>query len=123
MKRPNGITFLSLVLGWLTMGGFGNAWVILTGKFNLPPILGYLALAYGIATLFSCIGLWRMKKWSLFALRSWMVVCTILLVVFYIGAIDRILEKYIGAIAFSIFLGFIFWSLDNYVSSKFKTVT
>ncbi len=114
---------LSLALGWLTIAGFGNAWVILSGQFGLPPILGYLALAYGIATLFSCIGLWRMKKWSLLALRSWMVVCAILMVAFTIGSIDIILGQYLGAIGFSVFVGFIFWSLDKYVSSKIKTVT
>ena len=124
MKRPTGITLLSLVLGWLTMAGIGNGWAVLSGSFApLPPVLGYLALAYAATAFTACLGLWRMKNWGLIALRSWMGVCALSLIVFMYIFSEMVLGGSLGGLGFLAFVGVLFWLLHRYVSSKFNPVT
>ena len=119
MKRPFGITICALLLGWLAIAGFGNGWIILSGQISeLPKSIGLIAFFYGITALSSTIGLWRMKPWGIIAVRSWMAVCLLFLIVFTILFNKLILGGYLGSFGFLIFTGSLFWLLDRYVKSK-----
>ena len=119
MKRPIGISILAFVFIWLTIAGLGNAWVIIEGKNSgLPVILGYIALIYGLTTLVASVGLWMMKIWGLYAVRTWMILCGI----FFIGFMAVFNRSFFGgiltSIGFLVFIGIIFGFLNSYVTSK-----
>ncbi len=118
MRRPIGITVLALILGWLSIGGFGNAWVILgTDEPYLPSVLGVLALVYGVVAMALVIGLWRMQPWSIVALRGWMLVCLGTMATFAytfgVGAVPLI--WWVAVLVFFLFVVALFWWLDRYV--------
>lgn len=70
MKRPAGITMISLLLGWLAIAGFMN------GIFsNHGPILLADAILYGIFAAVSAIGLWFLKPWAYTAVIAWSTTC------------------------------------------------
>jgi hypothetical protein len=93
-RRPIGGTIFALILGWLSVGGFGNAlvWRSARASFQVPessplgrfleaassPFFSLLALAYGATALVACIGIWRMRSWMTNAFLAWGVVVIIL---------------------------------------------
>lgn len=123
-KRSTGITLLCFLLGWLSIAGLGNAWVILTGRVpNLPVWVGGIALCYGIAAGSACIGLWRMRYWGFRALRVWMCVCGLLLVSFVIVFPGNVfLGGYWGVLAFLTMFGGLLFALDRYVGKRVRAV-
>jgi len=124
MKRPFGITISAFFLAWLAISGFGNAAIIFTGQFpEMPTIVGVVALLYGITALFSTIGLWGMKQWSIVAVRSWMGVCFLFLIVFTTLFHNLMLGGFLGAFGFFLFTLLLFWLFDRYVKSKLKPAT
>ena len=76
-KRTSGITVLSLILGWLSLAGFGNYYVMLSNPNYGTPAISYVALAYGCMALLTCIGLWKMKQW---AYKSFLLWCAIVII-------------------------------------------
>jgi hypothetical protein len=118
MRRPLGITILCLALGWLTIGAFGNSYLIIAGELGLPWYHGILAVAYGVSTLLACVGLWRMRVQGLYWLRAWMLVCFVLIL-----ATVPVFGIPLGAAAFivAVQLG-ISWLLNRYVSGRVQRV-
>jgi hypothetical protein len=123
VKRPFGITVLCLVLGWLTLAGAGNAFLMFSGRFEgVPPYLGAFAAAYTVAALIACTGLWQMKAAGLYALRAWMGICVATLLAM-IPSFAHFASGGIGGIlGFVLFIGFLFWLLHTYVSNRVKSV-
>lgn len=118
MKRPTGITLLSLLLGWLAIVGMVNAWFIFSGDFpHLDPVLGFVALMYAASALSSCIGLWQMKSWAPRALHSWMVICLLIFAGFALGFDDFMRGGIPGIIGFAVFIGLFFLGIHRYVQS------
>ncbi len=119
MMRSRGITVLCVVLCLLTIAGFGDSIVMLSGQIALVPSwLGYLTLMFGITAGGAAVGLWRMKRWGLYSLRAWFVACFILL--FTSGYVFN-LATYGGIMTVAIVtlvLAGLFLALDRYVSSK-----
>jgi hypothetical protein len=86
-QRPKGATIVALLLGWLAIGGFGNAfmWQVVGGSMDVPrnspaarflelaqgPMLPVLTLLYGVTALAACIGIWRMRPWMDKAFLAW----------------------------------------------------
>jgi uncharacterized membrane protein len=78
---------MSLLLGWLAVAGFINAfaWKAAALAFDetLPPRLSVfidaaqswgftiLALAYGLTALAAAIGIWRLRPWMARAFMAW----------------------------------------------------
>jgi hypothetical protein len=125
VKRPVGIRLLSFVLGWLAIGGFGNAWISLTPRASgLPSWFGGIALCYGVTAALACVGLWRMRRWTILAMRAWMGVCGTLLIGFIAVFPSRtILGGYWGVLAFCAVLSALFFSMDRYVCSWLSSGT
>ncbi len=88
MKRPLGITILSLLLAWLAVAGFGNAviWNLSTVQElmqKLPPsermpIVGgpaftAIALVYGVTAALASVTLWRMHPAASLAYGAWCI--------------------------------------------------
>jgi hypothetical protein len=92
-RRPIGATFLALALGWLALGGFGNALVwraaneSFRGAESSPlarfleaassPLFTIIALTYGGTALAACIGIWRMRPWMTKAFIAWGIAVTV----------------------------------------------
>jgi hypothetical protein len=87
-QRPTGIAILAVVLGWLALAGFGNAFVWrsipdealsqLSAAPAIPmlhaaasPYFSAIAIAYGLTGLLSCVALWRMRPWASQAFVCW----------------------------------------------------
>lgn len=73
MKRPPGITLLSLLLGLLAAGAFvltmtAEALAELSVRWQLVR-LG--ALAYGLCAIVAAAGLWKMRRWGYLAFVAW----------------------------------------------------
>ncbi|MDW3094427.1 MAG: DUF2127 domain-containing protein [Gammaproteobacteria bacterium] len=119
MKRPIGITISAIFLGWLTISGFGNAWMIISDQSSeTPKFIGVIAFLYGISALVSAIGLWGMRQWAIYAVRSWMGTCILFLIVFTTLSDNLILGGLPGALGFFVFITVLFWLFDRYVKSK-----
>lgn len=119
--RSRGITALCVVLGLLTIAGFGDSLVMLSGQIDLiPSWLGYLTLIFGITAGGAAAGLWRMQRWGLHSLRAWFAACFILLFasafVFNWASAGGITSIAIMALV----LAGLFFALDRHVSSKTK---
>jgi hypothetical protein len=73
VKRPLGITILTLMLGWLSLAGIGLALLAPTlARLNVP--WGWYraaALAYAVTALIAAAGLWRLAPWSYSAFIVW----------------------------------------------------
>jgi uncharacterized membrane protein (DUF2068 family) len=85
---------LALALGWLAIGGFGNAlvWRGAAASLQVPdssrpaqfvaalssPLFTGIALAYGATALLACIGIWRMRPWMATAFAVWGAVVTLM---------------------------------------------
>jgi hypothetical protein len=118
MRRPFGITILCLALGWLTIAGFGNSYLILAGEFGVPRYHGMLAAAYGASTLFACVGLWRMKVRGLYWLRAWMLICFVLIL-----TTVPVFGIPLGGAAFILAVQLVVsWALNRYVSGHVQRV-
>ncbi|MEW8101056.1 MAG: hypothetical protein AB2785_04740 [Candidatus Thiodiazotropha endolucinida] len=71
VKRTKGITVLSLLLGWLSLAGFGNSYIMMSNSGYGSPAFGIGAAAYGILAFAACVGLWKMKRWGYTAYLLW----------------------------------------------------
>lgn len=118
MKRPTRITLLCLALGWLSVAGVGNSYLLLTGQFyGLPAYLGLFMAAYAVSAFFACIGLWRMKTWGLLCLRIWMFV-SLSMAIALIPALQAFsLGERMAILGFTLFVAILFWVLNRYVTS------
>ncbi len=124
MNRPGGFTFLSLVFGWLSIGGFLNAWGGLSGAVEvMPKPVAFLGLMYGIAAGASAMQLWRFRPSAVIAIRAWMVVCTLFMITFSYFFWSMILGGAVGLLSFGIFIGGLFFVLDRYVHRKLEIAT
>ena len=120
-KRPSGITFLCLVLGWLTLAGVANGAILLQGRFGplLPEWMASIAFAYALTAAASAIGLWKMRKWGLRALRTWMAVVVGFFVCFILVVPEGVvLGGYVGGALFLLFVAAVLYLLDQYVSTR-----
>lgn len=121
MKRPFGITLLCLLLGWLTLAGVGNAYLILADQAaGLPFYLGFFAVAYAITAFVACVGLWRMKRSGLYGLRAWMIVCLGMLVAMIPSFGGIALGGVLGIFMFVLFVAVLFWLVHRYVVSRLQ---
>ena len=119
MRRPGGITVLCLILAWLTFAAAGNSYFILTGQFaGLPVYLGVFAVAYGVSALVACIGLWRMKRWGMYWLRAWMVICLGMFAAMIPSLHQIAFGRIVGFGAFIVSAAGLFWLLHRYVAAK-----
>ena len=94
-RRPFGVTVASILLGWLAVGGFGNAivWNLHSvqetlhrlGKHLGGSFLTLIALAYGAAAAATCVGLWRMRPWATCAYSVWAIAVLMLFGYFAFG--------------------------------------
>lgn len=113
---------LSLLLAWLAIVGAVNAWFVFNGEVTgLHPAFGFAGMLYSISALAACIGLWRMRSWSLRALHGWMILCLLIFAGFAIRFDDFIRGGVPGLVGFSIFIGLFFLGIHRYVDSKFST--
>lgn len=121
-RRPVGITWLCVLLAWLGVAGFGNAVVIFSRPVRLlPPWVGVITLAYALTASAAAVGLWRMRRWGLLALRAWMAACLILLGCFVVIFPSRIILGGLwGAATFTVGLIVVFWRLDAYVVTRIE---
>ena len=72
MKRPKRITAICVIFCFLTLAGFGDSVVLISGELSgTPQWLGFLTLVFGITAGAATLGLWRMKRWGVGALRAW----------------------------------------------------
>jgi hypothetical protein len=86
MKRPTGITVISVLLAWLAVAGIANAvvWNLsvvqellarLPSSERLPdiggPFFSLLCLAYGLAAGSASVALWHMHRISAGAYAAW----------------------------------------------------
>lgn len=116
MKRPIGFTVLALVMGWLGISAFLNAWAFFTGgEIALPIALLPLMILYGITALATMVGIWKMRYWVLIALKSWMAICgfSLLAMGYYFNTF--ILGGVLGLLGFVIFISVLFAFLYGYV--------
>ena len=119
MKRPIGIIISVVVLAWLAVTGFMNSWVILSDPgVTISKPIGYFALLYAVAALFSVVGLWLMKQWGLLAIRCWMIACLLFLIVPEDMRTKMMQGGVAGMLGFFVFIIVVFWMFDRYVKSK-----
>lgn len=122
MKRPGGITILSLLLGWLGIVGIMNAWFIFSGQSpDLEPAYGIGAVFYAASSLAACVGLWRMAPWAVRALHAWMLVCVVIFAGFALFEDDFIRGSIPGLIGFVLFIGLFFLGVHRYVVTRFNS--
>jgi len=126
--RPFGITILALLIGWLSIAGFGNALAIFFGDVNkvfgdLWFVYGLLAVAYGVFAVLACVSLWYMSVQATVALRLWGITCLLMIIIFSIQFQEFVLGGYIGALGFLIFTSLIFIGVGKYVRSKIHPVS
>jgi len=73
LKRPLGFTLLALALAWVSIGGFGLAyWAATTQTGSVTSLaFGALGIVYGVSSLWSAVGLWRVRAWAWHPLLVW----------------------------------------------------
>lgn len=122
-RRPGGITWLCVLFTWFGVAGFGNTAVLFSRPVGLlPPWVGVIILAYALTASAAAVGLWRMRRWGLLALRAWMAVCLILLGCFVVIFPSRIILGGLwGAVAFTAGFIVIFRYLHGYVQRSIGT--
>lgn len=106
-------------MGLLTIAGFGDSIVMLTGQIDLiPSWLGYITLIFGVTAGGAAAGLWRTKRWGLHSLRAWFVACLLL----YFAAAYVFDLAVLGGITWVVLVALIlaglFLALDRHVASK-----
>ncbi len=112
MKRKFGASILAGVLAFLSVVGFGNAYAMFAEPGYGAPVLGILALLYGIAAFASAVGLWRMRKWAYRAFLSWVAVVLLMSVVMQLSYIHLPWLQWLGFWAVA---GTGLWLLARYV--------
>ncbi len=123
MKRPLGITFLCLALGWLAIAGVGNGVFIFSGQFGGMPIyLGLFAVAYAITAFLAAVNLWRMKEWGVYVLRGWMIVCLAMFMTMLPTLGHIALGGTLGLVGFAVVVVLMFWLLNGYVTKRVRVV-
>jgi hypothetical protein len=121
MRRPAGITILSLLLGWLAVAGTLNAWFIFSGDVpDLGPIFGTAALIYAACAFLACLALWKMKPWALAALNIWMAVCLFIFAGFAARFEHFIVGGIPGLVGFGVFIGLLFLGIHTYVKTRIE---
>jgi len=109
---------LSFILAWLSFGGFGNAWLILSNDaLGLPSEFGYIALVYGLSAGATAFGFWRMRPWSKVTFRAWAVTCVGGQLEFARVSeafSDRIDGFGVAVAFFLLFVLFVLWRLNRY---------
>ena len=114
MKRPVGFTILALVLCWLALAGFGNAFVgPAQGGFRV------LAMIYGIAAISSAVGLYKMSAWANTALSIWAGVMVLTMIVMQLGQYRAALPVFVG---FACIVLFLLWLIIRYVKRTLNKV-
>jgi hypothetical protein len=128
-KRPLGISGLAIALGWLAIGGFGNAivWHTIPASMltQLPagmpvevirqaatPLFSVLALTYGGTALFACVSLWRMRRIAVRALLWWSLTVIATFAFFLIYSPRELWFPSVVAISLVVLL---LWALRRYV--------
>ncbi len=76
MKRPVGVTVLSILLGWLALGAFvltftAETLAELQARWQL---VRFGALVYGLTAAVAAVGLWKLRRWSYLAFLAWVAV-------------------------------------------------
>lgn len=124
MKRSKGITAFCIVLGLLTLAGFGDSIVILSGKIEVVPTwLGYFTLFFGITAGGAAAGLWHMRRWGLVALRYWFAACLMLLFASALAFDSEIPGGITLVVIIAVILCGVFLAVDRFVSSKSEVTT
>jgi len=84
MKRPLGITVISVFLGWEAIAGVAVAFLIFAGQFEpLHIFSGLLSGICGILAGVASVLIWKMRTSGLLFLRLWMA-CTMIFGVLFI---------------------------------------
>jgi len=99
MKRPIGFTVLALALGWVAVGGVGNALI--------RPMLGllrFLELAYAITAIVAAIGLWKIRSWAFVAFLVWAVVVVLTMFALQYGLYRIAMLEFVGFACFIVIL-------------------
>ena len=112
VKRTKGITLLSLFLGWLSLAGFGNSYIMMTNPSYGTPVFGIGAAAYGCLALTACVGLWKMKYWAYTAYLLWAAVAIVFCFLFQFSLGGIPLWQFI---LFVLFMGLVLASIARYV--------
>ncbi len=119
MKRPFGITVLSLALGWLSFAGLVGTFVFADESVfgSYAVMVGAASFAYGASALATSIGLWKHRSWARSALFVWMGSCvTIMCIVIVSQPIGMFLGGYPALFVFALMVGLVFYGLNAYVS-------
>ena len=85
MKRPAGFTILSIFLCWLAIAGFTNA----ATQYNSgheSRLIAILAFFYGVTSLTSAVGLWKLKAWAYRSFLAWSIVVVATMLAFQFGS-------------------------------------
>ena len=119
-RRPAGILLLCLIMVWLSVAAFWNAWLVLRGAEFLPVYMTPIMIAYGFAAMATVVGLWSLRHWVLNALKVWMFVCGLLILGlgFYFNIL--VTSGILGLFGLTIFVAVLFGFVYGYVE---KTVT
>jgi len=119
-RRPAGILLLCLIMVWLSVAAFWNAWLVLRGAEFLPVYMTPIMIAYGFAAMATVVGLWSLRHWALNALKVWMFVCGLLILGlgFYFNIL--VTSGILGLFGLTIFVAVLFGFVYGYVE---KTVT
>jgi uncharacterized membrane protein (DUF2068 family) len=112
MIRPKRITLLSLLLGWLAIGGFGNSYIMLYQDTFSNPLMGIISGVYGVLALASSIGLWRLALWSAKLFLSW---SALLLIMAFIMQFTFIEIPIVNFMVFVSVLTIILFGINRYV--------
>lgn len=82
MKRGIGMGLVAFVLGWLSVGGFANAYFLVApnGYRQIPELaaaggwlwlLAGVALAYGVTAAAAAVGVWKLSPGAYRAVLRW----------------------------------------------------
>jgi len=85
---------------------------MLTDPTYGTPILGAIALIYGVTALAASVGLWRRRQWAYRAFLSWGTAVLVMLVVMQFSALPIAWPQWLG---FMLLVGALLWVLARYV--------
>ena len=123
VKRPLGITLLSLAMGWLAFAGIANtASIFWSVDSPFPSYLALFTVAYAITAAATMVALWRMRGWAVTAFRSWVAVCVILMLGFTASILFADIAREIAllSVGFDALALLVFWLLDRYIAKKVR---
>jgi uncharacterized membrane protein (DUF2068 family) len=112
MQRPLGATMLAILLIFLGVAGFGNAYVMVTESEYGAPVLAAVAVLYGITALASAVGLWQRKHWAYPAFLLWGAVVLFGAVLFQVLIAQLAWIKVVG---FLLIAGTVLYFVARYV--------